>query len=138
MKVKVTPENIIEYGLDVLTGNTAADLLARAKELEKDGYELYVRIPDVEGGDNDAPTERNIFDHFGPGLPDPEGFTHKQETLDLREQGYTEDPCSYRGDTQIDGSTVWVCVKHGVTSKYSVEAASHAPCLAVDPYEREF
>lgn len=91
MRVKVTLLNVLDYGLDVLTGNSVEDLLAKAAEMEAKGFDLYVNVPDVEGGDKDAPTERNIFEHYTPELPEPEGFSHIQETFDLRYQSSLDD-----------------------------------------------
>lgn len=135
MRVLVTLQNIMEYGLDTVTGNSRADLLARAEELERQGEQLYVRIPDVEGGENDEPTERNSFEHFGGDLPEPEGHTHKQESLNLAQQGYVKNPCSYGGHVMLDGSIRWLCVLHDEISKHSVDGESHEPCVFVDPYD---
>lgn len=134
MRIKVTAANILEYGLDRLTGNSTADLLAQAQELKRtSGYELYVKIPDAEGGDTEAPTERNNFEHY-EGFPEPEGFTHPQESINLEQQAYLENPCSYWANYQIDGSIVWICIRHNEISKHSVTKDSHAPCIVVDPY----
>lgn len=135
MRVKVTLSNIIEYSLDVITGNSRADLLARAKEMEDSGYELFVRIPDVEGGDTEVPTERNAFEHYGPDLPEPEGVAHEQLSLSLEEQAYLLEPCSYARYDFPDGDWAWWCTKHSIESKHAVDADSHAPCLALDPHE---
>lgn len=137
MRIKVNLSNILEYGLDTLTGNSRADLLARAEELHNNGLEMYVTIPDAEGGDNDAPTERNAFEHYATDLPEPEGPAHKQEALNLAQQAYVNDPCSYKPIPQIDGSEVWICAKHNMISKHSVDAESHAPCEFVDPFETD-
>ena len=128
MRVQVTPQNIVEYGLDKLTGNSTGDLLARAAEMEASGYELFVRIPDIEGGDTEAPTERNVFEHHG-GLPDPDGRSHEQAAIDLTQV------CSYQlmyygSDTPQE----FVCTKHNAASRHSVDADSHAPCLMLDPW----
>ena len=133
MKIKVTMANILEYGLDTLTGNSQADLMARAKEMEANGFELYVTIPDAQGGDRDAPNERNNFEHY-EGFPEPDGYTHPQESINLEQQAYLENPCSYWANRQIDGSVIWICVKHNEISKHSVDKDSHAPCIVVDPY----
>lgn len=137
MQIQVTLSNILEYGLDVVTGRSRADLLATAKEMEKNGSDFYIHIPDVAGGDNDVPSERNVFDHFSPELPEPEGFTHKQESVNLSEeqQAYINDPCFYRQNVHIDGSFTWVCVKHGAISKHSVDGDSHEPCEVIDPFD---
>lgn len=135
MKIRVTLSNILEYGLDVVTGRSRADLLATAESYNNNGAEYYIHIPDVAGGDNDAPTERNAFEHFSSDLPEPEGHTHKQESLNLAEQEYIKDPCSYRPNVHIDGSYTWVCIKHGAISKHSVDGESHEPCEVVDPFD---
>lgn len=77
MKVEVNLENILKYGLDVITGNSRADLLAAAARAAEVNEVMHVIIPDVEGGDTEAPTERNSFEHFGD-LPAPEEATHMQ------------------------------------------------------------
>lgn len=133
MRVQVTEENILKYGLDVITGNHRVDLMARAREAELAGLDLWVKIPDVMGGDTEAPTERNAFEHYD-GLPEPDGFTHPQESLSLEEQAYVENPCSYQETIQMDGNPLLVCVQHGAASKHSIDLESHAPCLVVDPY----
>lgn len=135
MRIKVDLSNIIEYGLDTLTGNSRADLLTKAKQAEALGNDLYVNIPDAQGGDNEVPTERNAFEHFASDLPVPEGHTHKQEALNLAEQAYLEDPCYYGPNTHLDGSITWICMKHGAISKHSVDGESHEPCEVVDPFE---
>lgn len=137
MKIKVTLSNIVEYGLDVITGNSRADLLAKAEEMHNNGIDFYVNITDAEGGDKDAPTERNTFEHYAPDLPEPEGATHKQEALNLAQQEYVKNPCYYGPNTHLDGSITWVCMKHGAISKHSVDAESHEPCEVVDPFEAE-
>jgi len=48
MRVLVNEQNIDEYGLDTLTGNSKEDLLARAEEANESDYELHVVIPDPE------------------------------------------------------------------------------------------
>jgi hypothetical protein len=83
VRVLVNMSNIIEYGLDVITGNSRESLLIRAAQLSENGYDFYINIPDVEGGDNDAPQERNAFEHFSSDLPEPDGFTHSQEATNL-------------------------------------------------------
>jgi len=128
MRVLVTLQNILEYGLDTLTGNSRTDLLARAAELEREGFELYVKIPDVQGGDIEAPTERNTFDHYGPDLPDPEGVAHKQEALNLAELAYLDNPCGY---SLVDEE--FICDLHQQPSKFAVDLDSHAPCIEVAP-----
>lgn len=134
MRVEVTDQNISEYGLDTITGNTREDLLAQARELELNGYSLFIKIPDIEGGDTDAPVERNIFSHYGPDLPDPEGATHLQEAIDLRNETYINDPCRYNMMIQ-KGDFIWICDKHDAPSKHSIVPGSLAPCLVVDPYD---
>lgn len=135
MRIRVTLPNILDYGLDVLTGKSRADLLATAEEFSNNGKVYYVHIPDVEGGDTEAPTERNVFEHH-VSLPEPEGHSHKQESvnLTLEQEAYVKDPCSYKPNPQIDGSHIWICVKHGAISKHSVDAESHEPCEVVDPF----
>lgn len=83
MRVQVTLQNILDYSLDVITGNSRADLLASAEKAEEEGYELFVNIPDVEGGATEEPQERNAFAHYGPDLPEPDGNAHIQEAVDL-------------------------------------------------------
>jgi hypothetical protein len=127
MRVQVTLENILAYGLDTLTGNTREDLLARAAQEEAEGNNMYVIIPDVAGGDTEAPTERNIFAHFSE-MPDPDGRSHDQVAVDLSQA------CSYKLDWHEDGNSFFVCKKHNAVSKHSIDALSRAPCLAIDPY----
>ena len=135
MRVKVTLQNILEYGLDTITGNTRGDLLARAAAMEADGYEMFVNIPDVEGGDKEVPQERNIFKHYSSDLPDPEGNVHALNSFDLRDQLYVQNPCTYQRHVIVESRDVqWICSIHHLPSKHSVEEDSHAPCLAMDPY----
>ena len=126
MRVKVTLENILAYGLDTLTGNTRGDLLARAAQEAEEGNDMYVVIPDVVGGDTEAPTERNVFEHFSK-APDPEGVGHEQVSVDLTQV------CSYKLE-ESRGRKFYICRKHNALSKHAVTAESHAPCLIVDPY----
>lgn len=136
MRVKVTLDNILDYGLDAITGNSRADLLARAAEEEALGFEMYVNIPDVVGGDTEIPEERNVFEHFGSdGLPEPDGAVHQQEAVNLSERAYIEKPCHYRVVTLIDNDSKWVCNVHNEPSKHSIVHGSHEPCLKVDPYD---
>lgn len=94
MRVRVTLSNILDYGLDVITGNSREALLTRAKWMEDNGYDFWVNIPDKEGGDTDAPTERNAFEHYGPDLPEPEGATHQQLSLNLVYQSLDCSDCN--------------------------------------------
>lgn len=135
MRIQVTEENILKYGLDIITGNHRIDLLARAREAETAGLDLWVNIPDAMGGDTEAPAERNAFEHY-EGFPEPDGFTHPQESISLEEQLYLESPCFYQETIQMDGTRILTCVKHGAASKYSIDLESHAPCLVVDPQEK--
>ena len=128
MRVQVTLQNILEYGLDVITGNTRADLLARAEEAKTNGYEMFVTVPDVKGGDTEAPKERNIFEHYNSDLRDPDGRRHEQTSVDLTKV------CSYRLNWTDDHGDVFICTQHGANSKYSVDVESHAPCLFMDGY----
>lgn len=136
MRIEVNLKNIQEYGLDTITGNSQADLLAKAAELNNNGLLMYVKLPDVEGGDTEAPTERNVFQHHSD-LPEPEGNAHTQEALNLAQQAYVNNPCSYKPNPQIDGSVIWICAKHDMISKHSVDGESHEPCEAVDPFETD-
>jgi len=135
MRVKVNLQNILDYSLDTLTGNTRADLLARASEMEASGFELFVKIPDVVGGDTEAPEERNAFSHYSSELPEPEGTSHPQESVDLTDQAYIQNPCSYKKQVIIESNDIlWICTVHEMPSKHSVDKDSHAPCLTMDPY----
>jgi hypothetical protein len=80
MRIEVTLENILKYNLDVITGNSRADLLAAAARAEEAGEAMYVTIPDVMGGDTEAPEERNTFEHYAD-LPDPDGRKHVQQSI---------------------------------------------------------
>lgn len=82
MRVKVNLDNILAYGLDTITGNSRADLLAAAARAEELGEEMFVIIPDVEGGDTESPVERNSFEHYAD-MPLPENPTHEQEAVNL-------------------------------------------------------
>jgi hypothetical protein len=86
MRVAVTEQNIIEYGLDKLTGNTKDELLAAAARAAEFNQVLHVKIPDVEGGDTEAPTERNTFEHYSD-MPEPDGRSHEQDSVDLASIG---------------------------------------------------
>lgn len=134
MRIQVTEENITKYGLDVVTGNHRVDLLNAAKRAKEEGRDLWVNIPDVIGGDTEAPTERNAFEHYD-GLPEPDGFTHSQDSISLAEQAYLADPCFYQETILLDGTRILKCVKHGAGSKHSITADSVAPCIVVDPYD---
>lgn len=96
---------------------------------------MFVNIPDVEGGDNEAPKERNVFEHFSPELPEPDGATHLQEAIDLRDQAYSANPCYYQLDVFAGDVYVYLCQVHNRASKYSITPGSHEPCLEVDPYD---
>lgn len=129
MRVRVTPVNIDAYDLVTVTGNTREDLLARAAEALVEGHgDFYVIIPDVLGGDTEIPTERNVFEHYD-GLPEPDGYTHEQASIDLARA------CSYKLEFTSDGKSFYICQKHNTLSKHAVDATSHTPCLAIDPYE---
>jgi len=135
MRVQVNLQNILDYSLDTLTGNTRQDLLARAAELERDGFDMFVNIPDAEGGDTEAPEERNIFKHHA-GLPEPGGGSHEQTSIDLADQLYLENPCNYKRHVIIEsGDIQWICKIHEMPSKHSIDKDSHAPCLTMDPYK---
>lgn len=136
MRVLVTLANIVEYGLDTVTGNTRADLLARAKEMRDEGYDMYVNLPDVEGGDTDVPTERNVFEHFNEELPVPEGLTHTQEALNLADQPNTQ--CSYKLVDIDNHVKKWICIVHYSPSKHTITENSHEPCLVMDPYGHDW
>lgn len=139
MKVLVTLSNILEYGLDTITKNSREDLLAKAKELETNGYELYVTLPDVDGGDTEAPVERNAFQHYSSDLPEPDGFTHKQKSLDLTKQDPVTAPCAYVLQTNEDGNAhEWLCVIHDARSKHAITYGSSDPCLVMDPYGQDW
>ena len=56
MRVEVTEQNIIIFGLVQLTGNSSEVLMERAREAEKSGYILSVEVPDTD--DIDV----NLFD----------------------------------------------------------------------------
>lgn len=137
MKVLVTLSNITEYGLDVITGNSREDLLARARQMETDGYEMYVNIPDVEGGDTDVPAERNVFQHYSSDLPVPDGPTHAQLAFDLIDQPYTyTKPCNYRHVVIVTGESKWICNIHDVPSRHTITIENlNPPCLVMDPLD---
>lgn len=138
MRVLVNLSNILEYGLDTLTGNSRDDLLARAKEMEEAGYEMFVNIPDAEGGDKEAPTERNVFDHFSSELPEPEGAAHSQTALNLTNHPLPEVKCSYNFRAVPGGEHKWICVIHDVPSKHFIDYGSNKPCLVIDPYGHDW
>lgn len=133
MRIKVTPETILEYGLDTLTGNSKEELLVKVAELGEHGMDLFVNMPDVEGGDTETPEERNIFEHYNPDeLPEPEGKTHSAESFDLTTQQYVK-PCSYTL-IFVGSKWGWVCDLHKKPSKHIITADSHEPCIEIDPY----
>jgi len=136
MRVRVTLANIVEYGLDTLTGNSRIELLARAQEMEANGYDMFVTLPDVEGGDTEAPTERNVFEHFNTELPIPDGSAHSQEALNLVEHATTQ--CTYKLITMEDQVSKWICITHYSPSKHKIEDGSHEPCLVMDPYGHDW
>lgn len=138
MRVLVNLSNILEYGLDTLTGNSRDDLLARAKEMEEAGYELFVTLPDVEGGDKEAPTERNVFDHFNTDLPEPDGAVHSQTALNLTNHPWPEETCRYDLQYFDAGEYKWICVIHNSPSKHIIEKGSTDPCLVMDPYGHDW
>lgn len=135
MRIRVTLPNILDYSLDVITGRSRADLLATAEQYKNNGAEYYIHIPDATGGETEVPKERNAFEHYND-FPEPDDVTHRQEAVNLteEEQAYIKDPCSYRPNIQLDGSHIWICIKHGAISKHSVDAESHEPCEEVDPF----
>lgn len=111
MRVKVNLENILQYGLDTITGNSRADLLAAATRADELGEELFVQIPDVEGGDTEAPTERNAFEHYGSDLPEPDGEAHEQESVDLTKPIERWEKISCNPDCAVrtvEGHTHWL------------------------------
>lgn len=57
MQIEVTAQNIEDYGLDHLSGNTKEDLLQAASEAARSGHTLYFKIPDAAASES-----RNIFD----------------------------------------------------------------------------
>lgn len=126
MRIKVTQDNIDMYGLDTLTGLSAEVLLEQARIEMESGNEFWVRIPDVIGGDTEAGGDRNVFEHFSE-IPEPDGYSHEQQKLDMLYQ------CSYVRGYDMVNREFWVCTVHAMASKYTVDANSHAPCLAVDP-----
>lgn len=58
MQIEITEENIEEYGLDELTGNSKEDLLRIAKEAADSGQALYFQVPDR------TEAVHNVFDVF--------------------------------------------------------------------------
>jgi hypothetical protein len=138
MRVLVTLSNILEYGLDTITGNSREDLLARAAEMRAEGYELFVTLPDVEGGDKEAPTERNAFAHYGSDLPEPEGPSHEQSSLNLIASPTPFSQCLYAYHHFDSGEYKWICVPHNSPSKHNIEAGSNEPCLVMDPYGHDW
>lgn len=136
MRVLVTPENIIEYGLDVITENSRESLLIRAAQMRENGYDFYVNIPDVEGGDTEAPAERNVFEHYNTELPTPDGAAHSQEAINLAEEDTTK--CNYRFVNVDDHVSKWICITHYSPSKHTIEEGSHLPCLVMDPYGHDW
>jgi len=135
MRILVTASTIMEYGLDKLTGNSKEDLLARVEEMKVSGYDMYVNLPDAEGGDTEAPNERNVFEHFSDDLPEPDGATHSQDSVNLSDQVhiYVDTDCHYVKVEMFTGRVKWICRAHGVESKHDLEAHPNAPCISVDP-----
>lgn len=134
MRIKVTLSNILEYGLDTITGNNRSVLLARAAEMEANGFELFVNLPDVMGGEQEAPTERNVFEHFNAELPEPDGATHSQSSLNLSTHPQPVVPCSYAYRLLDTGERKWICLIHDSPSRHPIGVTSSAPCLVIDPY----
>jgi hypothetical protein len=139
MRVLVTLSNILEYGLDTITGNTREDLLARAAEMEANGYEMFVNLPDIMGGEQEAPTERNVFDHFNSELPEPDGAVHSQTALNLTNYPQPIVPCSYAYRYLVENNEhKWICLLHDSPSKHPIEPGSSEPCLVIDPYGHDW
>lgn len=138
MRVLVTLSNIIEYSLDTITGNTREDLLLRAAEMRDNGYDMFVNLPDVMGGEREAPTERNVFEHFNDELPEPEGAVHSQTALNLTNHPWPVVPCSYAYRQIDNGEHKWVCLIHDVPSKHNIVEGSNEPCLVIDPYGHDW
>jgi hypothetical protein len=134
LRVVITPQNIDEYGLDYITGNTREDLITEAAEMREKGYDMFVNIPDAMGGDKDAPTERNVFEYYTTGVPDSGEVTHSQESTNLIDQTYIPTSCNYRHIVIGNGELKWICNIHDVPSKHLINPGSHAPCLAIDPH----
>ena len=57
MQIEVTAQNIEDYGLDALSGNTREALLQAASEAARSGHTLYFKIPDAAASET-----RNVFD----------------------------------------------------------------------------
>ena len=139
MRILVTLSNILEYGLDTVTGNSREDLLQRAEEMKANGYDMYVNIPDAEGGEQDAPTERNVFEHFSPDLPEPDGAAHAQTALNLTNHPQPIVPCSYAYRYLVENNEhKWICLLHDSPSKHLIEPGSNEPCLVIDPYGHDW
>lgn len=60
MQIEVTAQNIDDYGLDELTGNTKEELLARASEAARSGQILHFKVPDAVASQQ----KMNVFDQF--------------------------------------------------------------------------
>jgi len=135
MRILVTTSSIVEYGLDKLSGNTKEDLMARVDQMKAEGYDLYINLPDAEGGDTEAPKERNVFEHFSDELPEPDGVAHSQEAVNLYGTDYISDDtdCHYVKVETFTGRVKWVCKFHGMESKHDLWAHPNAPCTSVDP-----
>lgn len=72
MEIDVTAQNIDDYGLDELTGNTKEELLRMASEAQLSGLDLKFKIPDA------ASSERrmNVFDSIKGQPVAPEDLEH--------------------------------------------------------------
>lgn len=72
MEIDVTAQNIDDYGLDELTGNTKEELLRMASEAHRSGMDLKFKIPDA------ASSERrmNVFDSIKGQPVAPEDLEH--------------------------------------------------------------
>lgn len=67
MQVEVNGDNIDLFGLDVLTGNTKAELLRHALEAKKNNHVLTCEVPD---------TIANVFDTHGAEVVDRDVAEH--------------------------------------------------------------
>lgn len=69
MQIEINAQNIDDYGLDELTGNTKEVLLRRAAEAAAVGQTLWFKLPDHR-------TTQNVFDRFGSAPVDPADLEH--------------------------------------------------------------
>lgn len=75
MQIEVTAQNIDDYGLDKLSGNTKEELLKIAADAAMGGHILYFKVPDHT-------QVQNVFDRFSGRAVDPKDLEHGQNPIE--------------------------------------------------------